>query len=166
MHQSMKRVLQVIVLILALFAVAAYLSLRPRQEAGVGLFERQEISPQEVSAVVKAVLPEGPIRTLTGSVVAVRGDRVIVDVPAILMVRIPQESDLRVRTVLVGERTKLFEYQRRASAAAVGSRPSPYQERTIALSELKEGDAVRVLGAPRDIKTATTFQAASIARYR
>lgn len=169
----MKKTLILLIVVIAGFGVA-YLLLTS------GLVRRSEnVLPPEVKLTeYEEVLESTPISVLAATITAVEEDLVI-DVPAIFGVSIPENSPRRMKSVALSSATKIFdripkartqlerelgEYQRRFSSGG-GEPPLPYTLRTISRVDLKVGDTVMIRAAAGvDVRDEKIVEAAEIIR--
>ncbi len=111
--------------------------------------------------------PSVTVPSLSGTIVAIAGDTLTVDVPQIVGAAIPERSPLRRRTVTVTRATQIMartpkpaaEYGRertvyaaRRAEGVLTVPPHSYREAAVPKTELRVGDAIRVVDAERDLK--------------
>ena len=137
-----------------------------------------ELPQETVSTVVKGVLPDGEVRTLTGVIAGLEGSILTVDVPTVLAVQIPKETDIRIRTVRISQSTEVLGRVRKESGvynaelraynsnrAAGANPPSPYTFSAIAIDELRMGDHI-LIRSNNDVKEALDFGASAVIRLK
>lgn len=131
------------------------------------------LSSSDLTSVVKSILPEGKASSLSGKIKSYQGNTLVVEVPLVLGVKIPQNSDLRLRTVSISPETEIFirkkkdasdfneemkRYQRQKISQAP---PHPYEFIQTNTSALKPGKEI-LFYSSSDIKSRKVIRANKI----
>lgn len=109
---------------------------------------------------------------LSGIVLSVDGDAIMLDVPQVLGVPVPEEADIRTRTVFAAFDTTIVERRektrdelnRERRAAGNPLTVLPYVTKDLVMSDIQPGDLIRVSVGGRDIKYEAEIAATDIAR--
>lgn len=168
MNTNLNKILIIVVAILV-FGLTLLWFLKPNRVS------EQVVDP---NVSVRELIGERTTEVVSGKIIEVKGDTIILDAPEILGVGIPEGAILRTRVVNVTSgvsitaRVKkdddtLLKELRKYKPDAGAPPPSPYSEKSIAFSELAVGDFVFVRGpAGIDIGQMKEIVAASIVRSK
>ncbi|MFA4890564.1 MAG: hypothetical protein WC587_02990 [Candidatus Paceibacterota bacterium] len=136
----------------------------------------QQTPEQAKEDTIKAILPS--TYNLSGTIKEIKGDEIILDVPGIMGVNIPSDSQLRTRVIVISEATKIYSqtqlsaeefsaaverYKKDLAKGLKVTPPPPSTQKEITKGELAAGDNIQVNGGTnQDLKVLLTINALEI----